>query len=58
MAAHRGPLSRAEIERYLRRVGSYLDEQGLIGEILLVGGAYMTLVLRQRDSTRDVDAYF
>ena len=55
MAARRGPLSRAEIERYLRRVGTYLDEQGLIGEILLVGGAYMTLAGRPED-IRDLRA--
>ncbi len=47
-----------EIERHLRQVGRYLHEQGLMGEILLVGGAYMTLVLKQRETTKDVDAYF
>ncbi|HLB11739.1 MAG TPA: DUF6036 family nucleotidyltransferase [Dehalococcoidia bacterium] len=47
-----------EIERCLRQVGRYLHEQGLTGEILLVGGAYMTLVLQQREATKDVDAYF
>lgn len=51
-------MHRDEIERHLRQVGRYLDEQGLTGEILIVGGAYMTLVLRQREATRDVDAYF
>lgn len=44
----RGPLRREEIEHHLRLVGRYLHERGLIGEILLTGGAYMTLVLRQR----------
>jgi hypothetical protein len=29
-----------------------------VGEILLVGGAYLTLVLHQREATKDVDAYF
>lgn len=46
------------MERCLRRVGGYLEQQGLIGEILIVGGAYMTLVLRHREATKDVDAYF
>lgn len=55
---HRGPMNRSEIERYLRLVGHYLHEQNLTGEILLTGGAYMTLVLRQREATKDVDAYF
>ena len=53
-----GPINREQMERYLRRVGQYLHEKGLIGEILLVGGAYMTLVVRQRETTKDVDAYF
>lgn len=48
----------ADIERYLREVGGYLHEQNLTGEILILGGAYMTLVLRQREATKDVDAYF
>lgn len=51
-------MQRTEIENYLREVGRRLHQQGLTGEILLLGGAYMTLVLRQRDTTRDVDAYF
>ncbi len=54
--AQRGPLGRAEIECYLRLLGRYLHKQGLIGEILLVGGAYMTLVLCQREASKDVDA--
>jgi hypothetical protein len=41
-----GPIGREAIERYLRLVGRYLVERNLTGEILLVGGAYMTLVLR------------
>lgn len=50
-------LSRDEIESYLREVGAELDAQGLIGEILITGGAFMTLVLRSRPSTKDVDAF-
>jgi hypothetical protein len=37
-------MHRDEIERHLRQVGRYLDEQQLTGEILIVGGAYMILV--------------
>lgn len=51
-------MHREQIERYLSEVGAYLDARGLTGEILLLGGAYMTLVLRQRETTLDVDAYF
>ncbi|MBI2939485.1 MAG: hypothetical protein HYY04_03525 [Chloroflexi bacterium] len=54
----REPMQRHEIERHLRQVGQYLHGQGLTGEILLLGGAYMTLVLRRREATKDVDAYF
>ena len=53
-----GPLRREELERLLRAVGGYLADEGLTGEILIVGGAYMTLVLRQREATKDIDAYF
>jgi predicted nucleotidyltransferase len=49
-------LERDQIEQYLREVGAELDAQGLTGEILITGGAYMTLVLKSRGSTKDVDA--
>jgi predicted nucleotidyltransferase len=51
-------MQRAEIETHLRAVGAELANQGLIGEIVLAGGAFMTLVLRSREATLDVDAYF
>jgi len=51
-------MRRDEIETYLRAVGAELASQGLIGEIVLAGGAFMTLVLRSREATLDVDAYF
>lgn len=51
-------LRRDEIERYLWQVGQHLAAGALTGEILIVGGTYMTLVLRQREATKDVDAYF
>lgn len=49
-------LTRQQIEIYLREVGADLDGQSLRGEILIVGGAFMALVLRARKTTRDVDA--
>lgn len=49
-------MHRDAIERYLREVGRHLNEAGLTGEILILGGAYMTLVLRQREATKDVDS--
>ncbi|CAN5581850.1 DUF6036 family nucleotidyltransferase [soil metagenome] len=45
------------MEQYLREVGAELATRSLVGEIVLVGGAFMTLVLRTREATRDVDAY-
>jgi predicted nucleotidyltransferase len=50
-------LTREQIEQYLREVGAELHSVGLTGEILLTGGAFMTLVLRARNSTKNVDAY-
>jgi hypothetical protein len=46
------------MERYLREVGTELAAQGLTADIVIVGGAFMTLVLRAREATKDVDAYF
>lgn len=51
-------MQRDQIESYLRAVGAELAAQDLIGEIVLAGGAFMTLVLRSREATQDVDAYF
>lgn len=50
-------MERDEIEARLREVGVELAERGLRGTIVVVGGAWMTLVLRSREATRDVDAY-
>ncbi|MEX1173129.1 MAG: hypothetical protein WEG56_11020 [Chloroflexota bacterium] len=49
-------LTRDQIERYLREVGAALEKRGLLGELLIVGGAFMALVLQARRSTKDVDA--
>jgi len=46
-----------EIEDALRDVGAELAARGLRGDIVIVGGAWMTLVLRAREATFDVDAY-
>jgi predicted nucleotidyltransferase len=50
-------MQRSDIESCLREVGEDLASQSLRGEIVIVGGAWMTLVLRSREATRDVDAY-
>lgn len=49
-------LTTQQIELYLREVGADLEKRGLRGEILIVGGAFMALVLRARTTTKDVDA--
>lgn len=49
-------LTRQQIETYLREVGAELEGRSLRGEILIVGGAFMALVLRARTTTKDVDA--
>lgn len=52
------PMGREEMLRYLGLVGEQLAAGGLTGEIVVVGGAYMMLVLRRREATKDIDAYF
>jgi len=46
-----------QIEDNFRAVGEKLAAKGLTGEILITGGAYMTLVIKNRSATKDVDAY-
>jgi hypothetical protein len=51
-------LTRADIERLLASLDAELATEGVEGEIYLVGGAVMCLVLNARPATRDVDAFF
>ncbi len=51
-------LTRNEIHRLLERLASELAKQEVEGEVYIVGGAVMCLVLNARDATRDVDALF
>lgn len=50
-------MDRAEIASNLSALGEKLAARSLVGEILLLGGAYMLLVIRSREMTKDVDAY-
>lgn len=50
-------LNRDDIESNLRAVGEKLAAKQLIGEIMIVGGAFMLLVVKNRDATKDIDAY-
>ncbi len=47
-----------QIAAYLQMLGAELQKRGVTGEIVLVGGAVMLLVIGNRPVTKDVDAYF
>ncbi len=51
-------LSSADIRRLLELLDAELATENALGEVYLVGGAVMCLVLNARDATRDVDAFF
>ncbi len=51
-------LSAMDIRRLLAMLDGELAAAGATGELYLVGGAVMCLVLEARDATRDVDALF
>lgn len=47
-----------DIQRYLKMLADELYARNVTGEIVLAGGAVMLLVIRNRQTTKDVDAYF
>lgn len=51
-------LSRSDIRRLFGLLDAELAEEGVVGEVYLVGGAVMCLALGARDATEDVDAVF
>lgn len=51
-------MNRHDIMRYFELVNEKLKTEGHRGEIVLAGGAVMLLVLKSREMTKDVDAYF
>jgi hypothetical protein len=51
-------MNREEIATYLRLLGEELQRRGVTGEIIVAGGAFMLLVIQNRDTTKDIDAYF
>ncbi len=51
-------LTKEEINQYLKEIDSHMNELGISGEIVLCGGAVMTLVYEARPSTKDIDALF
>ena len=51
-------LTRTDIHRLFELLDAELAAEGVEGEVYLVGGAVMCLVLHARPATRDVDAFF
>lgn len=51
-------LSREQILRLLRELDAELVHAGAKVELLMVGGAVMTIVLQAREQTKDIDAIF
>lgn len=47
-----------EIQRYLQLLGEELQQRSVTGEIVMAGGAVMLLVIQNRETTKDIDAYF
>lgn len=47
-----------EIQHYLQLLGDELQRRNVTGEIVMAGGAVMLLVIRNRQTTKDIDAYF
>jgi len=50
--------TKKQIESLLKELGHKLLQDGVIGEIGIVGGAAMVLAYAAREATRDVDAVF
>jgi hypothetical protein len=51
-------LGRDQVLEAFRRLSGHLAENGVIGEIQLLGGAVMMLAFHAREATKDVDAIF
>ena len=51
-------LSKARIEELFHALDKELRHCGVVGELHVVGGAVLCVVLNARPATRDVDAYF
>jgi len=50
--------NKSDIKNYLSKLSEELNQKGIKGEILIVGGAAMILSLDARESTHDIDAVY
>lgn len=51
-------LSGDEIKRYLNEINERMAQDGVCGEVIICGGAVMSMVFGARDATKDIDALF
>ena len=51
-------MTKEDIEQYLNEVNKKLAERGKHGEIIMAGGASLSVIINARNSTRDIDALF
>lgn len=51
-------LSKGQMIDLLYKINRKLEDQGISGEILMAGGASLTLVYDTREGTKDIDALF
>lgn len=51
-------MNSTDIQRYFKLLAKELDAHNVIGEIVIAGGAVMLLVIHNRQTTKDIDAYF
>ena len=51
-------LTKEKMQGYLCRIGDELAAKGLVGDLILAGGASMCLVHSARDMTKDIDALY
>ena len=51
-------MSKEDIEKYLKAVNQKLAERGKHGDIIMAGGASLTVLYNARDATHDIDAIF
>lgn len=51
-------ITKNDIERFLQEINDEMEKRDTTGEIVICGGAVMTMVYETRPSTKDVDALF